>query len=101
GFALVDVFSPCVTFNLDNSHDFFKQRVSKLEEQGHDPRDWKAACERAMEWGDTINIGLFFQGDDIETLGQREPVLEKGGPIAHRDLAVTDEQREKIVRRMM
>ena len=101
GFALVDVFSPCVTFNNDNSHDFFKQRVVKLEDQGHDPQDWKAACEKAMEWGETIYTGLFFQGNDIETLGQREPVLEKGGPIVHRDLAVTDDQRNKIVGRMM
>ena len=101
GFALVDVFSPCVTFNDDNSNDFFKQRVAKLEDQGHDPQDWKAACEKAMEWGDIINIGLFFQGNDIQTLGMREPVLEKNGPLAHRDMEITDEQREKIVRRMM
>ncbi len=101
GFALVDVFSPCVTFNDDNSNDFFKQRVAKLEDQGHDPQDWKAACEKAMEWGDIINIGLFFQGNDIQTLGMREPVLEKNGPLAHRDMEISDEQREKIVRRMM
>ena len=54
-----------------------------------------------MEWGDIINIGLFFQGNDIQTLGMREPVLEKSGPLAHRDMEITDEQREKIVRRMM
>src|SRR6059036_396217 len=27
GFALIDVFSPCVTYNHDNSHEFFKTRV--------------------------------------------------------------------------
>ena len=32
GFALIDVFSPCVTFNLDNTHAFFKSRIKKLED---------------------------------------------------------------------
>ncbi|HET7912957.1 MAG TPA: 2-oxoacid:ferredoxin oxidoreductase subunit beta, partial [Pseudolabrys sp.] len=33
GFALIDAFSPCVTFNHDNSHEFFKQRTFKLEDR--------------------------------------------------------------------
>src|SRR5213082_2364752 len=30
GFALIDAFSPCVTFNPDNTHEFFKLRTKKL-----------------------------------------------------------------------
>src|SRR5919106_523351 len=56
GFALIDVFSPCVTFNHDNDYAFFRPRVTKLEDEGHDTHDWKAACEKAMMWGDTIYI---------------------------------------------
>ena len=97
GFSLVDIFSPCVTFNDDNSHDFFKSRVSKLEDLGHDTSDWKAACEKAMEWGDTIYIGLFFQGSGIATL---EPVL-KDGPMSSRTLHITEEQTKKLLGRMM
>jgi 2-oxoglutarate ferredoxin oxidoreductase subunit beta len=100
GFSLVDIFSPCVTFNDDNSHDFFKSRVSKLEEQGHDSSDWKAACEKAMEWGDTINIGLFFQGHGIASLDAREPVL-KDGPMSSRPLKITEDQTKKLLGRMM
>ena len=37
GFAFVDVFSPCVTYNKINTFDFFRQRVYKLESAGHDP----------------------------------------------------------------
>src|SRR5256886_11286732 len=33
GFALIDVFSPCVTFNHDNDYAFFKQRIKKLEDE--------------------------------------------------------------------
>ena len=64
GFSLVDIFSPCVTFNHDNDNAFFKDRVKKLEDEGHDTSDWKAACEKAMMWGDTIYTGLFFQREN-------------------------------------
>src|SRR6476660_1682808 len=36
GFALIDVFSPCVTFNKQNTYQYFRDRVYKLEEAGHD-----------------------------------------------------------------
>ena len=100
GFALIDVFSPCVTFNLDNNHPFFKQRVTKLEDDGHDTSDWKVACEKAMVWGDTIYTGLFFQNKERESLLELEPVL-RDGPMAKRDLPLNKEQVSKILARMM
>ena len=80
GFSLIDVFSPCVTFNLDNTHQFFKDRVVKLEDEEHDPSDWKAACEKAMQWGETIYTGLFFRKESV-SLVDAEPVLSKEGPL--------------------
>jgi 2-oxoglutarate ferredoxin oxidoreductase subunit beta len=100
GFALVDVFSPCVTFNHDNDHSFFKDRVKKLEDEGHDPSDWKAACEKAMVWGDTIYTGLFFQ-TEAPTLDAREAALLESGPMARRPLGLGKEQARKIIERMM
>ena len=100
GFSLIDIFSPCVTFNLDNSHDFFKERVTKLEDQNHDTGDWIAACEKAIEWGPTINIGLFYQDPDSKSLGAREPVLDDG-PISSRTLGITEDQTKKLLGRMM
>lgn len=100
GFALIDVFSPCVTFNKDNTHDFFKTRVRKLEDEGHDTSDWKTACEKAMKWGDEIYVGLFLKRE-APTLNDQEPVLREGGPIGYRPLGITKEQSDKIIRRMM
>ena len=100
GFSLVDVFSPCVTFNLDNDHSFFKERIKKLEDEEHDTIDWKTACEKAMMWGDTIYTGLYYQEMNSEDLGRREPVLEKEGPLALRPLGLGKEQAESIIRRM-
>ncbi|MYF68775.1 MAG: 2-oxoacid ferredoxin oxidoreductase, partial [Proteobacteria bacterium] len=58
GFSLISVFSPCITFNHDNTVKFFKRRVKKLEDENHDTGDWKTACEKAMVSGDTIYTGL-------------------------------------------
>ncbi len=101
GFALLDIFSPCVTFNLDNDHSFFKDRVKKLEDEAHDAGNWQAACEKAMEWGDTIYTGLFYQVKDTESLGKLEPILEKDGPLSHRKLGLTQEQADQVIGRMM
>lgn len=101
GFSLVTVFSPCVTFNHDNDVKFFKPRIKKLEDESHDTSDWKTACERALEWGDTIYTGLFYKNDTAEALGDLEPVLDSGGPLCRRSLGLSGEQAEKIIHRMM
>ncbi len=101
GFALIDIFSPCVTFNHDNDYAFFKERIKKLEDEDHDPGDWKTACEKALLWGDSIYTGLFLQLTDRASLGRLEPVLDEGGPLAHRRLGLSREQAERVVKRMM
>jgi 2-oxoglutarate ferredoxin oxidoreductase subunit beta len=100
GFALVDIFSPCVTFNHDNDYQFFKPRIKRLEDEAHDTSDWKAACEKALLWGDTIYTGLFLQ-KTASALDQLEPVLDEGGPICSRPLPITKEQSDRIIKRMM
>lgn len=60
GFAYVDVFQPCVSFNYLNTYDWFSQRVYKLEDEGHDVTDRNKALEKAFEWGDRIPIGIFY-----------------------------------------
>ena len=100
GFAIIDIFSPCVTFNHDNDYAFFRPRVKKLEDEDHDAGDWKAACEKALLWGDIIYTGLFYQ-KRRPTLDELEPVLEEGGPMAGRSAFVSKEQSDRIFKRMM
>ena len=59
----MDVFSPCVTYNKDNTYQFFNPRVKPLEEQGHDPANWAKAMEKGYEWGEEIPIGLFLEAE--------------------------------------
>src|SRR6266851_1881190 len=101
GFAFVDVFSPCVTYNHDNSHEFFKQRTKKLEEMGHDPTDPHAAIEKGGLWGETIPIGLFYKNEDVPALDELEPVLAEGGPLARRPLDVSAENARALVEELL
>jgi 2-oxoglutarate/2-oxoacid ferredoxin oxidoreductase subunit beta len=80
GFAFVDVFSPCVTYNKLNTFDFFRQRVYKLESAGHDPTDLVQAFARSVEWGDKIPVGLFYR-TERPTYEDLEEVLS-AGPLA-------------------
>lgn len=101
GFALVDVFSPCVTYNKDNTYQWFTPRVKILEEQGHDPTDFHRALDRGYQWGDEIPIGLFWKRTDLPALEDLEPVLNEGGPLAHRPLGLSEDQATSIVKELM
>ncbi len=101
GFSLIDTFSPCVTFNKDNTHEFFKQRTRKLEDQGHDPTDFMHAMERGYEWGEEIPIGLFWKREDLPSLDQLEPVLEDDTPIARRPLGIDEETAQALINELM
>ena len=102
GFALVDVFSPCVTYNKDNTYQWFNPRVKILEEQGHDPTDFHKAIARGYQWGDEIPIGLFWKRTDLPSLEDLEPVLHDGnGPLAHRKLGIAAEQAQALVTELL
>ncbi len=101
GFALIDTFSPCVTFNKDNTHEFFKQRTRKLEEQAHDPTDFLHAMERGYEWGEEIPIGLFWKREDLPSLDQLEPVLEDDTPLARRPLGIDRDTAGALIKELM
>ena len=100
GFSFIDCFSPCVTFNKHNSYDFYRERIKKLEDEDHDPSDWKSACEKALHWDDMIYTGLYYKNEDVPALNDQEPVLE-AGPVAAAVPALTKEQSDRIIKRMM
>ncbi len=98
GFSLVDVFSPCVTYNFDNTYKWFTPRIKIIEEEeDYDPTDFHSAIDRAYQWGDEIPIGLIWSRPDLPTLEALEPVLEEGGPLAHRELGISQEDAQSLI----
>ena len=61
GFALVDVLQPCVTFNKINTYQFYRERVYKLDQAGHDTSSKEAAVSKAVFETEKIGIGVLYK----------------------------------------
>lgn len=82
GFALVDIFQPCVSFNKINTFSWFNERVYKLDDS-HDPEDRIKAFQASLEWGDKIPTGIFYR-NHREVMAEKIPVLNKGALVKQR-----------------
>jgi 2-oxoglutarate ferredoxin oxidoreductase subunit beta len=101
GFSFLDVFSPCVTYNHDNTYQWFRPRVKKLEDDtAYDPTDWMAAIGKSLLWDEEIPIGKFFERTDVPTLHGAEPVLD-AGPLAHADMRIPGEVARAFIDELM
>ena len=60
GFSLIEVLQPCVSFNRQNTYDWYRKRVYKLEQE-YDPTDRIGAFAKALEWGERIPTGVIYQ----------------------------------------
>jgi 2-oxoglutarate ferredoxin oxidoreductase subunit beta len=101
GFSFIDVFSPCVTYNHDNTFQWFRPRVKKLEDNpAYDPTDFQAAMEKSLLWGDEIPIGLFFERTDVPAAHEAEPVLNSG-PLVHQEIRIPADVAKSFVDELM
>jgi 2-oxoglutarate ferredoxin oxidoreductase subunit beta len=57
GYALVDIFQPCVSFNKLNTIQWFKEHTYTLKD--HDPSDRQKAFEKATET-EKLPLGIFY-----------------------------------------
>lgn len=100
GFALIDVFSPCVTYNKLNTYPWFKQRVYKLEDRkDYDPTQIPKALEKAFEWGEKIPLGLFYKNEQ-PTYEDSEPALQKG-PLTKQKLEVDPQLFDGLIQELL
>lgn len=84
GFALVDILQPCVSFNHQNTFQWYRERVYKLEDKGYNPNDKVAAFAKAQEWGDRIPIGVIYK-QERPVYEERLPQLKKT-PLVKQEL---------------
>lgn len=59
GYALVDIFQPCVTYNKINTFKWFKEKTYYLEKE-HDPTDRQTAFAKACEQ-DKLPLGVIYR----------------------------------------
>jgi 2-oxoglutarate ferredoxin oxidoreductase subunit beta len=83
GFALIDILQPGVSFNSKNTFQWYKERAYKLEDEKYDPRDKRAALDKALEWGDKIPIGVIYE-ENLPVYEDQLPALSKGPLVRHK-----------------
>jgi 2-oxoglutarate/2-oxoacid ferredoxin oxidoreductase subunit beta len=68
GYALVDIFQPCVSFNRVNTHQWYKDHTYYLDHT-HDPADREAAMKLSL-MTDALPLGIFY-------INQENPPFEE------------------------
>ena len=88
GFAVVDVFQPCVTWNKLNTFKWFRERVYRLDEVDYDTSNLKTAFDLSMTTfheltcaPDECNvpIGIFYKAENVATYEDGVPAY--GEPL--------------------
>jgi 2-oxoglutarate ferredoxin oxidoreductase subunit beta len=65
GFALVDIFQPCVTFNHKNTWKWYQDNTWYLDDS-HDPSNLEAALRMSLK-EDSYPLGIFYRNRERET----------------------------------
>jgi 2-oxoglutarate ferredoxin oxidoreductase subunit beta len=100
GFALIDVFSPCVTYNKLNTYPWFKERVYKLEDDpSYDPTHLGMAIERSTEFGDRIPLGVLYK-TEAPLYEESDPVLKRG-PLVDQPIGLDSATFDALMAEMM
>jgi len=74
GYALVDIFQPCITFNKVNTYDWFKDNTYYLDES-HDLRDRNQAFQKAVE-DEKFPLGVFYENPEKTPFEQNVGVYD-------------------------
>ena len=85
GYALVDIFQPCVSFNKVNTYSWFKENTYWLE--GHDATDFDRALALALS-DSPYPLGVLYRGEERETFegslaayrDDQAPLFRRGAP---------------------
>ncbi len=85
GFAVVDVFQPCPTWNKNNTFKWYAERVYKLEDEpGYDPDSRVWAFEKSLSTFHDLTcapdscrlpVGVFYREEGVPTYQDRLPQL--------------------------
>ncbi len=83
GYALVDIFQPCVSFNRVNTYEWFKKNTYYLEDS-YEPYNRFEAFKRACEM-DRLPLGIFYINTHRRTFednltvykDDKEPIIKR------------------------
>ncbi|MCG7407411.1 2-oxoacid:ferredoxin oxidoreductase subunit beta [Paenibacillus sp. ACRRX] len=97
GFSLINVFSPCVTFNKINTYDWFKENIVNLDSvEGYDASNRVMAMTKLMETNGMIT-GLIYQNQDKRSY---ENLITgfRPEPLTNQNLQISVEDFDKLLK---
>ncbi|HLT57644.1 MAG TPA: 2-oxoacid:ferredoxin oxidoreductase subunit beta [Limnochordales bacterium] len=90
GFALINVYSPCVTFNRVNTYDWYKEVLLNLDEdEAYDPTDRGKALQLLIDTDERVR-GLVYKAPDQPSFQDLFPGYREE-PIVHQDWTIPEE----------
>lgn len=96
GFSLINVFSPCVTFNKVNTYDWFKENIVNLEQYpDYDPSNRVAAMNKIMETNGMLT-GLIYQNKERKAYDDLIAGFKPEG-LAKQDLQLSRADFDKLL----
>jgi len=100
GFSLINVFSPCVTFNKVNTYDWFREHVVNTDDiENYDPSNRIMAMTKLMETNGLL-CGLIYQNTERQGYQDLIPGFREQG-IANQNVSVSREQFRELVAEFM
>ncbi len=78
GFAMVNDFSPCVTYNKFNTYEWFREHCEKVPDS-HDPSSEEAASDliRDFERRERLPLGIIYRKPRQKAAAKRLPIWPK------------------------
>jgi 2-oxoglutarate/2-oxoacid ferredoxin oxidoreductase subunit beta len=100
GFSLINVFSPCVTYNKVNTYDWFKENLTSLNDiEGYDSSNRVKAMSTLMEHNGLVK-GLIYQDKEKKSYQDlAHGYSEK--PLSSSELKVTETQFNELLAEFM
>ncbi|MGG1516797.1 2-oxoacid:ferredoxin oxidoreductase subunit beta [Paenibacillus oryzisoli] len=97
GFSLINVFSPCVTFNKVNTYDWFKENIVDLDEiPDYDPTNRVMAMTKIMETNSMLT-GIIYENKDKKSYEASVPNFSEVG-LANQDLKISEADFSKMLK---
>lgn len=96
GFSLINVYSPCVTYNKINTYDWFKENLVNLDnEESYDATNRQLAMQKLMEH-DGLVTGLIYQNSQQQAYEDMIPGFQET-PLVKQDLQISEEQFNQLL----
>jgi 2-oxoglutarate/2-oxoacid ferredoxin oxidoreductase subunit beta len=100
GFSLINVYSPCVTYNKVNTYDWYKENLTSLSAvEGYDSSDRDMAMQTVMKYKGLVT-GLIYQNTERQSY-QNLLTGYSEDPLTQADLDLESEHFKKLVSEFM